>query len=327
MLMALHVESHLRSQEGLTRTGAVPYVSRMLKALYTLVAVAAGACSKNTPEVQTAQAAPAPAAAQAPAAAPGGEDKTPPPGIDLSSLDEFERKVFFRVVNREPSACGKAHSLLHSVKNDPSCRKSYYAVKYVVRLVDGGFTDSEIGERLQKRFRSGERRNIDVAEAPVKGNPSARVTLVEFVDYECPHCKRVQPVMRQALDEFKNDVKLYFKHYPLGGHTNARLAAEAAVAAQKQGKFWPYSDQIWSHAEALSPAVLEQIAKDVGLDVERWRKDLDSEDVRARVEKDHAEGGVLGIAATPTIYLNGREFSDNRDIDSLRDWINEELGK
>lgn len=301
---------------GLRRTGR-------LRPCLAFVALAAGACSKNT--LETAQAAPPPT----PAAAAGesAADNTPPPGIDLSPLDEFERKVFFRVVNKEPSPCGKAHSLLHSIKNDPSCRKSYYALKYVVRLVDTGYTDSEIGERLQKRFRGGARRSIDVSEAPVKGNASARLALVEFVDYECPHCKRVQPVMRQALDEFKSDVKLYFKHYPLGMQAASRLAAEAAVAAQKQGKFWPYSDQVWAHSESLTPAVLEQIAKDVGLDVDRWRKDLESDEVRGRVEKDHAEGTALGIAATPTIYLNGREFADGRDIDSLRDWINEELGK
>jgi protein-disulfide isomerase len=297
----------------------------MSKALLTLIALAGGACSKNASEASAGQ---APSQAAAPAAeARATDDSTPPPGIDIGSLDEFERKVFFRVVNREPSACGKAQSLLASVKTDPSCRKSYYAVKYVVRLVDAGYTDSEVGEHLQKRFRGGARKTLDLADAPMKGSASARVALVEFVDYECPHCKRVQPVMRQALDEFKSDVKVYFKHYPLGGHTFARAAAEAAVAAQKQGKFWPYSDQIWAHAESLSPAVLEQIAKDVGLDVERWRKDLESEDVKARVERDHAEGVALGIAATPTIYINGREFTDAREIDSLRDWLNEELGR
>jgi protein-disulfide isomerase len=295
----------------------------MSKALLTLIALLGGACSKNASEAAAGQKA-APAAASAEAKA---DDNTPPPGIDIGSLDEFERKVFFRVVNREPSACGKAQSLLASVKTDPACRKSFYAVKYVVRLVDAGYTDSEVVEHLQKRFRAGARKVLDLADAPMKGNASARITLVEFADYECPHCKRVQPVLRQALDEFKSDVKLYFKHYPLGGHTNARIAAEAAVAAQRQGKFWPYSDQIWAHAESLSPAVLEQIAKDVGLDVERWRKDVESEDVKARVERDHAEGMALGIAATPTIYIDGREFTDAREIDSLRDWLNEELGK
>ncbi|HXU80892.1 MAG TPA: thioredoxin domain-containing protein [Polyangia bacterium] len=297
----------------------------MCKGAWIAVAALAAACSKNSSDARAATG--TTPAAQPTAAPAAAEDNTPPPGIDLSALDEFERKVFFRVLNKEPSACGKAHSLIHSLKNDPGCRKSVYAARYVVKLVDSGFTDSEVSEKLQKRFRGGPRKNIDIADAPMKGNPSGRVTLIEFVDYECPHCKRVQPVMRQAVDEFKNDLRVYFKHYPLPSHPNARLAAEAAVAAQKQGKFWPYNDGVWAHSEGLTPAVLEQIAKDVGLDVEKWRKDLDSDEVRQRVQKDRSDGEALSIQATPTIYLNGREYTDPRDIDSLRDWVNEELGK
>jgi protein-disulfide isomerase len=297
----------------------------MCKAVLIAVAALQAACSKNSPDARAASAPAAqPAAASAPSAA---ADNTPPPGIDLAALDEFERKVFFRLVNKEPSACGKAHSLIFSLKNDPGCRKSFYAGRYIVKLVDSGYTDSEISERLQKRFRGAARKNIDVTEAPMKGNAAARVALIEFVDYECPHCKRVQPVLRQALDEFKNEVRVYFKHYPLGMHTNARMAAEGAVAAQKQGKFWPFNDGVWAKSESLSPAVLEQIAKDSGCDVEKWRKDLESEDVRQRVQKDRADGEALTIQATPTIYLNGREYTDARDIDSLKDWISEELGR
>jgi protein-disulfide isomerase len=99
------------------------------------------------------------------------------------------------------------------------------------------------------------------------------------------------------------------------------------VAAQKQGKFWPFNDGVWAKAEGLTPAVLEQIAKEAGCDVEKWRKDVESEEVRQRVQKDRADGEALSIAATPTIYLNGREYTDARDIDSLKDWINEELGR
>ncbi len=295
----------------------------------------AAACAKNTSDISAANAAPTTAAAPAATAAAGAtaapaaptEDSTPPPGVDMSKLDEFERKVFFRIVNKEPSACGKAHSLIFSAKNDRACRKSLYAVKYVARMVDSGYTDSEVGEALRQRFSGAPPKKIDVADAPFKGNPSAPVVLIEFVDYECPHCKRVQPVMRQVVDEFKSEVKVYFKHYPLGGHTNSRLAAEAAVAAQKQGKFWPYNEKIWANADSLTPAALEQFAKDVGLDVAKWRKDLESAEVKGRVEKDHAEGGALGLQSTPTIYLNGREYTDHRDIESLRDWINEELGR
>lgn len=298
----------------------------MSKAVLIAFAALQAACSKNSPGDARAATTATPAA-QPTAAPSAAEDNTPPPGIDLSKLDEFERKVFFRVVNKEPSACGKAHSLIHSLKNDPGCRKSLYAARYVVKMIDSGYTDSEVSEKLQKRFRGAPRRNIDVSEAPMKGNSAARIALIEFVDYECPHCKRVQPVMRQALDEFKNEVRLYFKHYPLGTHTNARLAAEGAVAAQKQGKFWQFNDGVWAKSEGLTPAVLEQIAKDSGCDVEKWRKDLESEEVRQRVQKDRADGEALSIQATPTIYLNGREYTDARDIDSLKDWINEELGR
>ncbi len=281
------------------------------------------ACAKSTPEVAPANA----AARKAPEKPAAAEDSTAPAGIDLANLDEFERKVFLRILNKESSACGKAHSLMVSVKTDKACRKSMYAAKYVARLVDGGFTDSEVAEMLQKRFRGEGPKAIDLKNSPVKGNPNAPVTLVEFVDYECPHCKRVQPVFRQVMEEFATEVKMVFKHYPLGQHTNARLAAESAVAAQRQDKFWAYNDKIWENSESLTPALLEQLAKDVGLDVTKWRKDVESAGVKEQVMKDREEGTKLGIQSTPSIFINGRAFTDNRDEVSLRDWINEELGR
>ena len=258
---------------------------------------------------------------------PSGDDNSPPPGIDLSKLDEFERKVFFRVVNHESSACSKGHSLIYSAKHDSACRASFYAVRYVVHLVDSGFTDSEIGERLEKRFRAPRFPHIDVSAAPFKGNPSGRVTVVEFVDYECPHCKHAQTLMRQVVEEYPHDVKVYFKHFPLSSHTNSRLAAEGSVAAHKQGKFWPFNEKVWANSEFLTPAALEKAAKDVGLDVTRWRADLESEAVKGRVQADKSEGNDLGVIATPSIYINGRKYDDPLEISSFKDWLDEELGR
>jgi thiol-disulfide isomerase/thioredoxin len=258
---------------------------------------------------------------------PSGEDNTPPPGIDIGKLDDFERKVFFRVVNREASACGAGHSLLHSAKHDTSCRASFYAVRYVAHLVDSGFTDSEIGEKLEARFRTPRVPRFELAFAPSKGAASGRVTVVEFVDYECPHCKHAQSLLRQVVDEYPSDVKVYFKHFPLSSHTNARLAAESAAAAHKQGKFWPYNEKVWANSESLTPAVLEKSAKDVGLDFARWRKDADSDAVKDRVHADKSEGTALGIMATPSIFINGRKYGDPLEIASVKDWIDEELGR
>jgi protein-disulfide isomerase len=254
-------------------------------------------------------------------------DTTPPPGVDLSKLDEYERKVFFRVVNREPSSCGKGHSLIYSVKRDPGCKRSVYAIKYVAKLVESGYTDSEIGDELQNRYHEPVHKNIDVARAPNKGPAEARVTLVEFVDYECPHCRTAQALMRQVLDAYPRQVRLCFKHFPLSSHTASRLAAEAAMAAHKQGKFWPFSDKVWENADNLTPAVLEKIAKQVGLDVARWRSDMNSDEVKAAVAQDKSDGTALGINSTPTIYINGRKYAGRHDIESICDWIDEDLGK
>lgn len=292
-------------------------------------------CKKTPPEAHSAPAVVEPAARAGATAAPatggapagGKEDSAVPPGVDLSKLDDFERKVFFRIVNKEASACGGKESLIASAKNDKSCRKSFYALRYVARLVDQGYTDSEISEALGKRYRGVPAKNIDVGDAPTKGNPAARVTLVEFADYECPHCKRLQPVLRQVLDEYRNDVRLFFKHYPLPQHDHATAAAEAAIAAHRQGKFWPFDDKLWANQESLGAADVEKYAKESGLDLGKWRKDLEDPAIKDRVNKDRADGKTLGLQSTPTVYINGREYTDPRDFESIKDWIDEELGR
>jgi protein-disulfide isomerase len=307
--------------------------------LVVVTTVASGlsvSCAKSPPEAQSAPAASAAVGGGADKS-PGGADKkagpgaaddaTPPPGVDISKLDEMARKIFFRVVNGEASVCGKAQSLLASAKKDETCRRSLNAVKYVARLADQGYTQSEIGEALEKRYRSTDAKFIDVSEAPMEGNPSARVTLVEFADYECPHCKRFQPVLRQILDEFRKEIRIYFKHYPLPQHTNARLAAEAAVAAQKQGKFWQYQDKLWENQDNLSPAEMEKFAKEIGLDLTKFRADLDDPKTKARVQKDRTDGITLGLSSTPTLFINGREYTDAKDTESLREWIKEEIAR
>jgi protein-disulfide isomerase len=297
-------------------------VSVALLSLASLLSLALAACTKTAAEAHPADPPPA-----VPVKAGTAEDNAPPAGVDISKLDDFGKKVFFRIANSESSVCGQAQSLIQSAK-DPkgSCRRSVAALRYVARLVEQGFTDSEVSEALAKRYRPISPKKIDVSEAPVKGNPNAKITLVEFADYECPHCRRFQPVLRQIIDEFHDNVKLYFKHYPLPQHTNARLAAEAAVAAQKQGKFWQFQDKLWDKQDELGPAEIEKVAKETGLDVAKFRADLASEAVKARVQKDRADGAAAGLQATPTLYIDGREYTDGRDTDSLREWIKDEIG-
>jgi protein-disulfide isomerase len=265
--------------------------------------------------------------AQAAEGKEAGIDTTLPAGFDISKLDDYERKVFFRVLNHESSACGKGHSLIHSIKQDPGCKRSLHAAKLTAKLVDSGYTESEVSEELQKRYREPVQKSIDVSRAPRRGPGDAPVTIVEFVDYECPHCREAQTFLRQVTEAYPRQVRLFFKQFPLGGHTMARTAAEAAMAAHKQGKFWPYNDKVWPKSDMLTAAVLEQIAKDVSLDVPRWRADMASDAIKNWVAQDKSDGVAMGINSTPTIYINGRRYSGRHDLESMSDWIDEELGK
>jgi thiol-disulfide isomerase/thioredoxin len=290
-----------------------------------VIIVAASACTKKaTPGP--------PATAASPAMAKSADNRLPadenawPAGIDPDKLDAFKREVFDQVVNHEPSACGKGHSLLHSVKRDRACRASFYAVRYVARLADRGFSESEIGEKVAQRFHAPKVPSIDVSQAPSKGAQSGHVTLVEFADYECKHCKEAQAVIQPLLALYANDVTLYFKHFPISSN-NALNAANAASAAQIQGKFWQFSDKVWESSDNLSPAVLEGIAKEIGLDFSRWYGDVGAQANRAHVTGDKAEGRSLEIQRTPALFINGRRYTDPVDLPSLKDWIDEELGR
>jgi 2-hydroxychromene-2-carboxylate isomerase len=300
-------------------------------ALVLGVLVAGGACTKKNVRTQPANSKSSPAML-----APVPKDKNGkpvvsgdslPPGIEVGKLDMAKRKIFDQVVNHESSACGKGHSLLYSVMHDGSCRASFYAVRYVARLADAGASEAEIGEKLEQRFRAPRVPYIDLSQAPSKGSPSGRVKLVEFADYECTHCKEAQALMVPLLAAYPQEVTVYFKHFPLGGHVNSLNAALAAVAAQKQGKFWQFNEKVWQNSEHLTPAVLEGIARELALDFPRWIADVGSDEVRGQVQRDRTEARELEIRRTPGIFINGRRFTDEIDLPSLKDWIDEELGR
>src|SRR5438477_10476275 len=133
--------------------------------LLTVLLGALSACGNQRSEARAAEPALAATAAKP-------DDTTPPGGVDLSKLDEGEKKIFFRVGNKVGSACGKAHSLLFSAKSDPACKRSVLALRYAAKLAHEGYLESEITEAIEKRY-TGKPVQIDIADAPVKGDPKA----------------------------------------------------------------------------------------------------------------------------------------------------------
>lgn len=143
---------------------------------------------------------------------------------------------------------------------------------------------------------------------PVKGNLNAKVTLVEFSDFECPACATFDPYVKQVANEFKDDLKVAYRHFPLPQHTKARLAAQASMAAAEQGKFWEYGEKLFENQSNLDESDLIGYAQGFGLDLEKFKSDMTSQKIKDYISQDLSVGSRYGVSSTPTFYLNGKKL-------------------
>lgn len=169
------------------------------------------------------------------------------------------------------------------------------------------------------------RYEISVAGAPIRGSDNASVTIVEFSDFQCPFCKRVTPTLDQILREYEGRVRVAFKHLPLDIHPMAMSAHLAAEAAHRQGRFWDMYSRIFENQQELTPAQFERYAGEIGLDLERFRSDLASSELRQRVEADKELAGSLEVTGTPGFFVNGRFLSGAQPFESFKVLIEGEL--
>jgi Na+/H+ antiporter NhaA len=159
---------------------------------------------------------------------------------------------------------------------------------------------------------------VDPGRDHVRGSDDAPVTLLEYGDFECPFCGRAEPVVREVVKEFGDDLRYVFRHLPLADvHPNAQLAAEAAEAAAAQGKFWEMHDLLFDHQDALRPMDLVGYAGRLGLDVDRFTDELRRRVYASRVAEDIDTADMSGVTGTPTFFLNGRRHQGAYDIDTL----------
>lgn len=164
----------------------------------------------------------------------------------------------------------------------------------------------------------------------ITGTASAKVTIVEFGDYQCPACKLAHPIVKQILEEYKDKVYFVFRNFPLPMHQNAQLGATAALAAGAQGKFWEMHDELYENQEewgesAKAKDVIKTFASDLGLDTVKFAEDLDSDIGKSVIEKDQDDGYKLGVNSTPTFYINGDKLPGVLDYDAFKKEIDKRL--
>jgi protein-disulfide isomerase len=149
--------------------------------------------------------------------------------------------------------------------------------------------------------------------------------MVEFGDFQCPYCGDAEPTVKQVLAAYPNDLALVFINFPLSFHENALPAAEAFLAAARQGKAWEMHDQMYAHQQALSDADLDQYAEVIGLDLAQFDADRASPEIANQVAQDKAFANSLGVDSTPTFAIKCHWLVGNQPFSAFQQLIDEEL--
>ncbi len=246
------------------------------------------------------------------------------PQVDTSGLDDFAKGIWVDMVNELLSPCGEPVSVARCIDEGRKCKRCVPAARYVARLVDGGYSRDEIRDIYRVRYGEDTKaEKLSIDDSPLRGSPMAPVTIYEFSDFQCPYCKTAAPALKKIVEESDGKVKLVFKHYPLPMHPKAREAAKATIAADRQGKFWEMHDLLFENQAELQRASFTKYAEQLGLDVNRFKADMQSEETERRVEADIKQGRAVGVDSTPSIYVNDRRFVF--PVDELDVYIEEEL--
>jgi predicted DsbA family dithiol-disulfide isomerase len=170
------------------------------------------------------------------------------------------------------------------------------------------------------------RTEVATAGFPSRGQANAPVTILEFADFECPHCGGLYPTLKLVERNYPDKVRFVYRNYPLTNiHPHAAKAAEASLCANEQRKFWEYHDSLFMDQAHLAIEDLKQRAVALKLDTAAFNTCLDSGRQAEAVKKDMAEGSKAGVSSTPSMFINGRRLSGNLPYADIREVIEDEL--
>jgi protein-disulfide isomerase len=246
-------------------------------------------------------------------------------GVDTSALTPREKKEWGSYVSEFLSPCQNVPvPIAQCVQEKRACSRCLSSAKFVLKGVKDGLTREQIDKSYKGRFDAASVKNVPIDGSPVHGPEGALITIVEFADFECPHCAEVAPAIEKVVEAHKNDVRFAFKFFPLPGHPHGEIAARAAISALAVSpvKFWEMHHTLFTNQKHLEQTDLDSYAKSAGIEVSRFHADMQANATTDRIAKDRKLGEDLKIQGTPAIFINGRQFDGRQD---MNDWINEEL--
>jgi protein-disulfide isomerase len=253
--------------------------------------------------------------------------------VDLGGLTPARKTAALQAMRTMGCTCGCGMKVAECRVKDPSCSYSKGLAASITGAMRDG-KDQTAALEAAKASRWGhvpEHKLLDdpiqipTQGAPVIGPANARITLVEFSDFQCPYCSKAAAQIADILKAYPNEVKLIFKQYPLDTHPQARISAQAALAAHQQGKFWQLHDLLFANRTKLSRAAIEGWAQQTGLDMRRFNTDLDSSVIKKTLERDIADGDKAGVEGTPTVFIDGQRYNGDLDLAVIKPVLDKKL--
>jgi protein-disulfide isomerase len=235
------------------------------------------------------------------------------PNLDLSGLNPDQRQVVLKLLREEACTCGCGLKMAECRVKDPKCAFSRMSANAAAKAIREGKTPDEMRAAAlsEKHLKTlDDPVKIKTDGEPSKGPANAKITLIEFSDFQCPYCSKAVLQIDEVMNKFPKDVRLVYKQYPIALiHSQAILAARASLAAHNQGKFWLMHDLLFANSNKLSRENILSWARQINLDMPKFTKDLDSKETEALVERDIKEADDIGVLGTPTVFVNGRHYN------------------
>lgn len=255
------------------------------------------------------------------------------PGVDFASLPPAAKSAAIKMLREQDCNCGCARKIAQCRITDSECSYSRALAVAVVREFRAGRSTDQVLSTLREKQKEGAVKPriledpvaIPIDGAPFRGLGTAPITVVEFSDFQCPYCALAAPKALAIVAAYPETVRLVFKQFPLDMHSQANLAAQAALAAHAQGRFWPLHDRMFANFRQISRPNILKWAAECGMDTIRFERDLNSGRFRAEVEKEVREGENAGVMGTPTFFINGKRYNGPLDLEALRPIFEAEL--
>ncbi len=255
--------------------------------------------------------------------------------VDWGKATPAQKQAGLAVLRSTGCTCGCAMKLAQCRVEDPPCSQSKVLANMVSRAAAEGKSaaamekqvlSSDLAKRAMMRNRIlWDPVAIETSGAPAKGAGSPKVILAEFSDFQCPYCTIAVGNLNAILKQYPKDVRLVFKQFPLSNHPQAKIAAQASLAAHVQGKFWEMHDKLYGNTRSINRANIGEWAKQIGLDLARFNADIDSQSIITAVEKEEAEGEKIGVEATPTVFVNGKKYMGSLEPAEFKKIIDAEI--